>query len=758
MDRMLMLIGGLVFGLVVGFGASLMLLDRTPPLDESARKTRHASPGEPDQDQRTGDGSNDTVPRTPAAPVAADMEQGFASLEAALAAIPRERHHRGTGRITGRVFRASGEGLPGVVVRASAKPEQQKRTRPGAPPPIKSLEQEVQELVQRRARADALDVETVTNARGEFALDGIGDGTYRVAAYREGYELRASDWRTAGDAGAGEHVTFHASRRLGLDVTVQLPDGSEPARAVIHVRRDTRTEERAWKPGERRIVLPPGDHSLWAVAGDDGEYASSELHVKITEDDDSAGTILLELSGRNGVVGKVIRGPEEELNRMLPVRLLLYSTETEPSKARLIRDGRVTHALTEYSFHDLAPGRYLIGTGRDWNTIDVTTTVVIGETVERADLRLPDPEDAESHILFAYAPDDTPLTDLHALLSIEFSDGASHSTQVHLSRRAAGGKWLPLASHIEGARAKRTPSSSDCTLELRLQSERYGTEIIEVDPDAGREITVRFHEPATLAVTLTGYIGSGLEGNLTASLESSRQDSMRHYFGPNGQPTFDMHGKMQLGPVQPGQYRVEVKQLGGGQYGRQRGVISRDVTLVSGKNELSIDVPPLHTIVIRVPGESEATTLHMQSTVGNQYGGRSAEVDASGAAVFDHVPEGIYNVSDSRGLGDQMIVHVPRDRDVEFAPLPPNCMRVYVHSEDGALAKAGFESNDVMVAIEGQTFDNAMQMQAHFMAAAAKKEITVTVDRGGQMLELNLDLKEMTNPRAMGGSIFPTRR
>ncbi|MSR47796.1 MAG: PDZ domain-containing protein [Planctomycetes bacterium] len=92
---------------------------------------------------------------------------------------------------------------------------------------------------------------------------------------------------------------------------------------------------------------------------------------------------------------------------------------------------------------------------------------------------------------------------------------------------------------------------------------------------------------------------------------------------------------------------------------------------------------------------------------------------------------------------------------VRFKPTVQNALSVWITKPDGRLAKAGFQSGDIVVAVDGKRFDSATAMQETISSLLEKKAIAFGVVREGEDVELVVDGSAFTNPFEMGGSFNP---
>ncbi len=751
MSRALAFLAGIVFGLVLGYLAATYLASRRPAEEPSRSREARAVSERSEPRERSTEADDVST----ADPVVASDAEGLATLADALAAITVDRVRGGNGSITGRITDESGSGVGGVVIRGYAKRDRASAS-DGGPPVRKSLETKVRDVVEAHHYGRALDAETTTAADGRYTLSGIGDARYSVRAYREGYELSAANWQRASDAAAGDEIDFRAKRKFGIEVAVRLPDGSVPDRASIRAIVAQISFELDWTPESPRLQLESGVYGLVALAGERQEFASREVRVSVGErgSDDS---VTLDLVARNGILGEVSIPEGEGSRQWISVRIMKTVDGVMPSPEQLTGEGRqaVVHEFDpEFSFYDIAPGTYAVGVARGNETIRDVESVIVANDVVRVDLTLPSLAESGAIVLYAYAPDGSELTSgVTATVEVREANGASFSTQVTVSARPEGGHWLALDAAVRGN--GNVGDFEDAVTELTVVSAKYGAETTTVRVGEDSEITVRFTDPAELLVTLAGYAGSGHEGELVARLGESNPNQSVAF---RAEQSFDVEGRMRLGPVQPGSYQVELRTRTGERYW-SRLVSSTPVTLVSGTNEITLEIPALYTLIVRVPEGSKSRSFSLANEAEESWSGASAEVNDAGQAVFRKVAAGTYTLMDeSDMMSGVMTVRIPDQLDVSFEPAPVNALRVTITDPDGGLAEAGFRDGDIVIGLDGKEFTSMMELQMRLMASMTQESSSLLVSRNGATIEIDADLRGMSDPASMGGRMSPRSR
>jgi len=137
-----------------------------------------------------------------------------------------------------------------------------------------------------------------------------------------------------------------------------------------------------------------------------------------------------------------------------------------------------------------------------------------------------------------------------------------------------------------------------------------------------------------------------------------------------------------------------------------------------------------------------------------------AQVDDKGRAVFEDLPAGDYTVQHWGGGEDDgaMRVQVPTSGVVRFTPMAPNALYVNIEDSKGALARAGFQAGDYVVAVGGKEYTTAADLKAAMSAGLSQKELKLTVLRGSDRVDVTVEGKLFANPFEMGGNFQPISR
>jgi C-terminal processing protease CtpA/Prc len=96
------------------------------------------------------------------------------------------------------------------------------------------------------------------------------------------------------------------------------------------------------------------------------------------------------------------------------------------------------------------------------------------------------------------------------------------------------------------------------------------------------------------------------------------------------------------------------------------------------------------------------------------------------------------------------VVEAPASKPIAFVAEAVNALRVVITDSKGALAKAGLKSGDAIVAVDGREFGNRQQLD--WIRQSLKGElVTLTVNRGDELLEIVVPRSFLSDARAAGG-------
>jgi hypothetical protein len=287
---------------------------------------------------------------------------------------------------------------------------------------------------------------------------------------------------------------------------------------------------------------------------------------------------------------------------------------------------------------------------------------------------------------------------------------------------------------------------------VSVTSQRFGKKEVAYVPGTDRDLSIRFEAPASLVLTVAGYAGSGFEGLVNVSLASSGDGVRRSTRGPSpvGGGGLSPEGRLSMKPLVPGSYEVRLTVRVGEHEAVP--VASAPIVLSTGENAHTVKLPPLYEVTVEgLPGRS--ATLRPKDRSWSVWGLDVKE----GQLMLRGLPAGSY-VVEAMGEG-HMEFRVPGPRVLKFAAKPINALLVRIEDETGALARAGFRTGDLVIGVNGKTFENMRQMQAALLGASGDEPPRLLVRRGGRRLEIGVDLRTVFEDReAAGGRLEPATR
>lgn len=680
---------GMLAGLALGLGVGFALFSAQPihqGLAPRAGAVQAASPSqqaslETPTAQAPESGLREVAPARPGAsqvPVTDARLQAVLARTETTAVEPLE----GAGEIWGEVKDLDRAGLEGVVLRAQASDADaalSSAATVGQSPPELSLENAVREAAQRYVERRAGLFETRSGAGGRFRFEGLPEGQYRLRAYKRDYviEMRSRNrWMVS----TGAEVDFVATPVSSLPVQVALPDGTQPERAVILCTDDRSGDERkqryAWSPTDAVLRLPAGDVELMALAGvfssaapwneDAAAMRSQSVQVELVPGAPPA-PVELQLEARTGVRGLVVFSDDQVGGSPASVRLLaLADGETVDlgSLANAEPSAWIGRG-SEYTFLDLAPGRYALGVTRTWSgPVAAQRVVDVGSGITRCDIVVP-PIDPEDYLVVrVYGNDSEPLSGVRFGFRHEDSGGRSSSSSGMSGMRGEDGSYYVTVP--DSAReAYYGGLGGDDSFSLRAIHEKHGEKSVPLT-HGQTEAVVRFSVPAQLEVTVTGYVGSIYLGRV--ALVATRDGGGRNYFGARGgRPLLGPDGVKRFDALEPGSYVLSL--LVGPASGPRRSYPSNTVAtlavqLRAGENAFQMALPPLYTLDVVVPGAKQGNSVRLSRQVegegrgwGNSWNQRC---DAEGRVQFEDLPAGSFSINTRAGeKRGSMRVEVP---------------------------------------------------------------------------------------------------
>jgi hypothetical protein len=580
----------------------------------------------------------------------------------------------------------------------------------------------------------------VTGEDGACELVGLADLPYSVAAYLEGFSFRGETETARVQSGA--EVRFRAADRARVELTVLLPDGTEPVVALLSVSGKMGTGQRRWTPGRRDAWVPPDTWTITATAGESNEFRSSPVDVAVPPEGLSD-PVTIRLDPRTGIRGRVVL-PEGDLGASGKIRAVRLLEGEDADTERLTDPGHGQDVKVarggSFVVLDLAPGTWVLGLVTGSEAVG-RTAVQVSQGLAECEIVMPDADPEGSVIVTVLDPEGN--RDDRVSVVGEMIVGEQRTTGPRGVPLRDGGFRVVHALPREGA-------LGEVRYVLVVRSRLYGESRVPYGGPGERHVEVRLEKPASLTVRVTGYTASGHAGHVKLILVPPAGRGGGPYWQTDRPP--DEQGVYRLPHVTPGDYRLVVQAMLDKTTRIPAGV--HDVMVAPGDNSIEVAMPRLHSLAI-VSGTANARFGLRPPLESGQRWRCAPRSPRGGRVVWEHLPAGEYRIEPQGPARRAIRVSVPGTREVEYDPRPDNCLLVRITDPAGVFARAGLEDGDVIVAIDGTELTDSRQMQALGTLAMKKREAEVTVLRGGRRVEVRANLSDW---QAWGGRLEHARR
>ncbi|MCB9915550.1 MAG: hypothetical protein H6828_10435 [Planctomycetes bacterium] len=680
---------------------------------------------------------------------------------------------RGEGTVTGVVLDADGRGVGGVLVRAS-EDRSRSYTRAadsfsGAPPVDRSVEDVVKSAVTSHLRTRAERVEARSDAAGNFTLAQLGDGTWSVNAYKEGFRLeRVGESRSVR---AGDRVEYTATPVVAVPVRVLAVGGAPAAKAFVVCDGGDRSSRWSlrWSAEEPTLWLPAGDYELTAFSSDgNGDSDREDNDAREASQTETLalpagaqpGEVVLTLAPRSGVRGRLLTSGLLSSDDRPTAKLMELAAGAEPNLEALADSNKSSNSWRDdsYHFYDLEPGRYVVGAARSsWSAPIVAHEVFeVTDGVLELNLTLPEADRSQMLVVHVQGPDGRPLDGVDFMFEYHKGfGGGSRGVQAVQDRQKDWLLELPEEFREDWLAGKATTG----TYGLQVEHDRYGTRTVELTPGQ-LDVSVRFEEPASLVVDVPGYVGSAYVGRVL--VQCTNKGSRSTWFNSDDGGRVNAAGSATFDKLAPGEYSLAlmIEQDDAGGWRPQQRVAGTDFKVGPGENHATLAIPPLHVLVVHYADAKSGANLALRPLDRDEtdpWGRSGAEFGDDGLARFECVPAGDYELMFWGGAPKKMRVSVPCGQ-VEFTPMRLDALLVTITDEGGDLAKAGFRAGDLVIGVNGAEFEGEPGNPWGELYSSKTAELTYIVLRGGKRLEVTLRGADVGDWSTMGGTLEPTAR
>ncbi len=576
-----------------------------------------------------------TTGRTARGSGVADPALSDSSLTRFLDTLEADTPAPGTGTITGRVTDLRGKGVAGVLIVAKPWPEStsDRSSRIPQAPRALEFEEQLRRYATRTARNRRRSRRVQSGPDGSYVLPRLVAGKYRVRAYAEGRRIDTTKHHYFAVADSGDTVDFIATSITRIAVDVTFEDGSVAGRAFVRWRRSHATgggtaSSELWTPRSPWIELEEGNYTLSAVLADGSKSksASSSLSVLAGQ---STPRVAFRIDRKPGLRVTVV--PPVGFGKFaVQVLVMRFSGAQVPAddllRASMLqtRGDQDSNDPTVTHFHNLEPGRYLVGAERAQGAgFYVKQVVDVRVPQQELELQLPVPDPAHHVRVRIVDPNGAPL--LHV------GWGIAHKSKYGWRRYGARG-WrrndgvtlVVLPAEVKGAEGERV---------VTAKHDSYGT--AEANIAGSGPVEIRFAKPAFVDAVLTGYAESGREVRFALSLRHPRYEDFVRGREPDGS------GTVRFGPLQPGPYVLGLDKPNA--FRGTPALSSTPIVVRPGEQSVSVPIPALHSLRIRWTGEGKpGYLLRKIDPRGPHY---QTNADNDGVGLFRDLPPGKYELS-----------------------------------------------------------------------------------------------------------------
>jgi RNA polymerase sigma factor (sigma-70 family) len=579
----------------------------------------------------TNPGRTDSAPRSSRAP-----DTAMAGALARVVPEPAPAQSE-PGRIVGRIALSDGTPVEGVAVRSTVKrPSDDWTWRMGEIAPDPAAAAERIHAATERARIEEESAHwTATDRDGRYVLSGIGDATVWVRTWKEGYSFRRLDRNGMTDAKAGETMDFLATRLAALVADVIAPDGTPMTEAKISLVAVDRssTSECVWSRSRPHVWTTPGRMTVRAVGGPDDAWTTETMPVDLVAGQFSP-RVELRMRLRRGIRGRVVAPPGISV-RGATLFMLPVDAGDKVDDAGLLRSRPLAWIGTDsgmgFEILDVAPHRYRLGLAISSAGIVEATTVDVADAIVPLEFAIRAPTSERFVWVRAEAPDGSAISDFRVDISLR-TGNSSQGFGWDGFRDKDGTQWIPRRTRY-GA----LEEADECRFSVTAKD--YGTTSAVLGPRSPDGVTIRFAAPGWIEVEVPREAPADLVAALSLTL--ARRPAEGSWGG------FESHAQgdrlWRTGPLEPGSYTVIATVTNAN--GSTHRLATLDVALAATTHRVTLTLPPLRTVVVRVRGATSGTSVRLDPEVRSEpLRTLHADVGRDGAATFRWVPDGAWRV------------------------------------------------------------------------------------------------------------------
>ncbi len=677
--------------------------------------------------------------------------------------------------ITGLVIDRAGTPISGVrVVASRSNSARSVRTDLGIGrewPGARTLTDELTEQAVQLAAQRAGQRTTLTDDAGRFRIAEIGDGTYRLEAFKEGVEFKHAGadygrhggrfWRASGTSA---RIIGTPTQSVHLDV--RLEDGTALDEAKVEAGYETRDPFHPgfieWTRGAAALQVSSRPGRIRALAhGPNSSKLRGAPHELASEwvsfgpGAPQRDPVLLEVRPR-GLLGVRVE-VEDDTASILDHQINVRVEGPHGDVGELI--ARAAH----WWFEGVSPGQLTIKARCQGQAEDIASATASFDGrwgTERLAVDVPTPV-----IVSCIGPDGARPCDVTFKLQ-----GPEARFSLEAQLRAPGEYAVAVTPRLQQIReVERLVSASpgtqpdvraNCT--LVGQSDLLGEVHAPVTEETST-VTLAFDSPASLLLTIPVDAPTDFRAQLEGRADGGVDSEWRHvsrYRGRSGQrvpQTFAADGSLLLTGLQPGLHVVTVSSAWGRSYGfsgeadfpRDPITVTAALSIQAGENVHEVTIPERFELQVHAPDHPVGTQLRLRSTDPSPGRDDIAEphrsvLDDQHGAVIERVPRGTYSLLVNwRDGSSRREVTVPGPA-ITLKRTELRGFRITRVRPGGLAVSAGLRNGDLLVEVDGQPVDS--RSMERLRLDVGRRQPTLTVERDGARHELQLGLGDPGEP------------
>jgi hypothetical protein len=570
----------------------------------------------------------------------------------------------------------------------------------------------------------------VTAEDGSFTFTGLQQ--HYISIKCESASLYAKDITNAGRLALrpGDFARLLILPTATLQVTVLGTDDQELPIASVSARMEDGTNlwfQKAWTPEDRDLQVLPGRMTLRAATYAD-PYVRAELTLEIEPGEPAE--VTLKLQPPVGLYLEM-RPPDPWYDRTDYYLLTETDAATFKPDVAMSRSSngvpRIPIGLHSLVFPDLAAGEYVLVVLAEYAFEIRRLPIHFDGGTTKQILDLEPLVEAEHLMLRVLGLNGEVRLDAHIGAASVTKSG--RATAIGAKAMAGDGTWWV-----------RIRDNELKTVQVTASVPRVGTLDKEIPVTLGVVHDLRLRECTTIKVHVAG-LTSELMNRLELLVQP--QDTAQPLklggggvfgMGDSGIRDNPRIAKLaEFADVPIGEAEIIVNLSLNDRYFRAGPeVLRQSIQVGKEKNEFWITLPKFHALRVRVPAGSATDLISLQT--GNHWSSATA---IEGVAAWPIVPSGDFRLTDSRtGV---MSIRVDGDTELDWQPLPFNCLRLVRLDTDGLLAAAGFAEEDVILTFDGRQYEGYDPLSQALQAARTADAVRLEVDRKGESLIIEVE-------------------